>query len=337
MTSRELVLAALRGERTPRPPVICGGGMMSFAVLDAMQASGAAWPEAHRAPEQMARLALDTQRLTCFDCAAVPFCMTVEAEALGAQVDFGDREVQPRVVAEPMSTVDDLGALRDGESPGRRQVALAAIRTLRALAPGIAIVGGVVGPLSLAAQVLEASALLRATRRAPQSLHALVSRCAEVAESFAREQVAAGADVITISDPTATGEVVGGRGFAQFAEPYLRRVVAAVHSAGAAVIAHVCGRPQSILPSLAALGAECISVDETAPLPAVRAALDGVRLMGNIGAGLLQDGPVGAISANCRGVLKHGVDILAPGCGVIAATPTEHLRAMVEVSKGVGR
>ncbi len=255
MSSRELLLACLRGEPTPRPPVICGGGMMSFAIAEAMDACGCYWPEAHHEADAMAKLALATQRASGFDAVAVPFCMTIEAEELGADIHFGSRDVQPRVLAEPMREVRDLSALQSpSEKPGpRRQVTLQAIRLLRERAREVAVLGATVGPFSLAGQVLEAGLLLRAVRRDPAAVHDLLRRCAPVVADFARSQVEAGADAIVISDPTATGELLGAEAYAEFAEPYLGQAVAAVREAGAPAIVHVCGCPNTILGHLADL------------------------------------------------------------------------------------
>ncbi|NPV46057.1 MAG: MtaA/CmuA family methyltransferase [Armatimonadetes bacterium] len=334
MSSRELLLACLRGEPTPRPPVICGGGMMSFAIAEAMDACGCYWPEAHHEADAMAKLALATQQASGFDAVAVPFCMTIEAEELGADIHFGSRDVQPRVLAEPMREVRDLAALQSpSEKPGpRRQVTLQAIRLLRERAPEVAVLGATVGPFSLAGQVLEAGLLLRAVRRDPAAVHDLLRRCAPVVADFARSQVEAGADAIVISDPTATGELLGAKAYAEFAGPYLRQAVAAVREAGAPAIVHVCGCPNTILGHLADLEVAAVSVDETASLPRARAALRRQRLMGNISAELLRAGAPEAIAANARRALDMGVDILAPACGVIARTPAAHLRVLAEVA-----
>jgi [methyl-Co(III) methanol-specific corrinoid protein]:coenzyme M methyltransferase len=281
----------------------------------------------------MAALALETQRATGFDGAAVPFCMTIEAETLGAEIHFGTADVQPRVVSEPMPTVHDLRTLRDGSRSPRREVTLEAIRRLRAMAPDVAVLGATVGPFSLAGQVLEAGLLLRALRREPRAVHELLRRCLPVVVDFAREQVAAGADAIVLADPTATGEILGEQSYQEFAAPYLRQAVAAIRETGVPVIVHTCGCPHTILGSLAELEVEAVSVDETADLRQARAALSRQRLMGNVSANLLQGGPPEAIAANARRVLAEGVDILAPACGVIARTPAAHLRVLVAVAK----
>ena len=200
--------------------------------------------------------------------------------------------------------------------------------------PGVATVGSTVGPVSLAAQQLEASLLFRAMRREPDLVRALLAKCTEFLCEFAQSQVAAGADVIMIGDPTATGEILGGRLYAEFAAPHSEQLIAAVHAAGAPVILHICGNPRTILPTMAGAGAEAVSVDETANLREAREAVTAARLMGNVASELLEAGTVEAIRNNVARVLEVGVDIVAPACGVTAATPVRNLKAMVEGAGG---
>ena len=340
MTRRELVLARLSGERTPRPPVICPGGMMSFAVTAVMEQTGLRWPQAHGDAEAMAGLANAMQQAADFDNIGVPFCMTVEAEALGAQVDYGTSEVQPRIAREPLDSPAEISRLATDQAtadntspqPDRRPATLEAIRQLRSQDPEAAIVGGVVGPVSLAGQLLEASLLLRAMQRDAEAAHALIEKATQVVGAFALDQVTAGADVIMLADPTATGEIIGGRRYREFAEPYIQAVIDAIRHAGAPVILHICGNARTVLPALAEADVEAVSVDETVDLREARRALANHRLMGNISADLLMRGPPRAIEAAARRALDAGVDILAPACGVIPATPVEHLRVLSAVA-----
>jgi [methyl-Co(III) methanol-specific corrinoid protein]:coenzyme M methyltransferase len=310
--------------------------MMSFAVQDVMQSTGHWWPEAHGDAEAMATLALAMQQAADFDNVGVPFCMTVEAEALGAGVHYGSRSVQPRIVREPLSDVDEVIESGDGAASAtdRRPVVIDAIRLLKERVSDVAIVGTVVGPLSLAGQLLEASLLMRAMQRQPASVRSLLECCTGLVEGFAAEQVDAGADVIMVADPTATGEILGAERYQEFAEPYLDRLVHSIHAAGAPVILHICGNARTILPLLAGMDVEAVSVDETVRLGDARAALSRQRLMGNVSADLLERGPVERIADYVTRALHVGVDIPAPACGVVATTPVGNLRALSAAARG---
>ena len=276
---------------------------MSFAVTEVMQETGCWWPAAHSDATRMATLALRMQQVTSFDNVAVPFCMTVEAEALGSEVNYGTETVQPWITREVLQSVEEVAGFvpQDSAARDRRPVVLESISRLREAAPDLPVFGGVVGPFSLAAQLLEASLLLRAVHRQPEAVRALLHLCADFVVAFAQRQVQAGADVVAVADPTATGEILGRRKYVEFAEPYQRQVAATIQQIGVPVILHICGCPNALLGSLAEVAVGAISLDETADLHAAREALAGRCLMGNISAELLAEGPAEAIRRNAEG------------------------------------
>ena len=62
---------------------------MNSAIVDVMDKHGHVLPEGHSDPKIMTALAQDVQQDTGFENFGIPFCMTVEAEALGSAIDFG--------------------------------------------------------------------------------------------------------------------------------------------------------------------------------------------------------------------------------------------------------
>ena len=97
---------ALARQAVDRPPCICPGGMMNLVTRELMELSGHGWPAAHTDPAAMAALAAAAHGAGCFENHGLPFCMTVEAQALGARVAMGDMGSEPRVTAYPLSGLD---------------------------------------------------------------------------------------------------------------------------------------------------------------------------------------------------------------------------------------
>ena len=56
-TSEQILDTTLRGEKPPRIPCICPGGMMNMLSVSLMELAGVYWPQAHQDPEAMAQLA----------------------------------------------------------------------------------------------------------------------------------------------------------------------------------------------------------------------------------------------------------------------------------------
>ena len=125
MNEKERLLGVLRGEAIPEAPCICPGGMMNAVVVGLMDRCGIAWPEAHTDPVKMADLARAVYDHKMFENYGVPFCMTVEAEAMGAPVDMGDRECEPHVSGYVIDGVERWAELPDpvqSVSRGRARV-----------------------------------------------------------------------------------------------------------------------------------------------------------------------------------------------------------------------
>jgi len=91
LNEKERLAKALKNEKVDRPPCICPGGMMNMVTAELMDVAGITWPEAHLNPEMMANLAIASYENKCFENVGVPFCMTIEAEAMGSQVTMGSK------------------------------------------------------------------------------------------------------------------------------------------------------------------------------------------------------------------------------------------------------
>ena len=59
---------------------------------------------------------------------------------------------------------------------------------------------------------------------------------------FARAQIDAGADIIAISDPSGTGEILGPKLFEEYAVHYINRIIDHLQAEKMGVIVHICGR-----------------------------------------------------------------------------------------------
>lgn len=340
LSPRERLLLALAGHPTDRPPVICPGGMMTMATQSAMRATGCSWPEAHSDAKAMARLVLATREETSLECLSVPFCMTVEAEALGCTVDLGNATVLPHVSAEALRDPGDLAELPsfDPARSGRSPVVLEALAILRAVNLPYPVIGAVVGPVSLAAMVMEAGQFLRLARKDPPLAEALISRMEDVTLGFALAQHSAGADCVMIAEPTATGEVLGGKHFGKLARPALCRILRALRETCIPTILHICGDLKPLLGEMRELvrmvgGPLAISVDAMVSGRTLRDGLPGCVAVGNVDAVLLERGAPATIEKVARAAARD-FQVVSPACGLVPTTPAANLRALVRASTG---
>ncbi len=334
LTEKERLITILSGGKVDRVPLTCSGGMMSMATIEVMEMTQCYWPEAHRNPQKMARLVKAMHDVSGFENLGVPFCMTVEAEAFGSEVNYGSARVHPKVVKEVIQAIRDANKLKklNPQKDGRMPVILDAIGNLRDLNQDVPIIGNLVGPTSLAGLVLEPLVLLRLMRKDKTAVHQFLSFITDNLIEFGKEQVRHGADIITISEPTGTGEILGPNLFSEFVTPYLNQITGVLRKLGVKTIVHICGNLRTILAQILQLEADCISVDAMVNIKSVKKLKKDLRLMGNVSTFLLEKGSPDKISQTARAIIGHGVDILAPACGVSPMTPVENIKAMSNFS-----
>ncbi|MBJ6726235.1 uroporphyrinogen decarboxylase family protein [Geomesophilobacter sediminis] len=331
MMQRERLLRSLARESVDRPPFICPGGMMSMIVTEVMDRCGCSWPEAHSDAALMARLTAQTSLVAGVENVGVPFCMTVEAEGMGGTVDLGSRENEPRIVAyamEKLSDLDRITALNPAE--GRAKVCVDAVRLLKREVPQLPIVANLTGPVSLATSLVDPLLYYRALRRDPEGARRLTEIATENAIVFGDALIEAGADAVCIADPSATGELIGGKAFADFVLPQLNRMTGHFRSWGIPSIVHICGDVKALGTVLAALEAEAVSVDAMVGIPQLKELACGKVTMGNVSTFLLEKRDPDAVRRAGNDCLEKGVDILAPACGIGPRTPIENIRALAE-------
>jgi len=331
LTRRERFLRALAHQPVDRPPVICTGGSMTATPEQVVALSGHALPEAHGDAVAMAGLALAAARITGFESVGVPLCVTVEAEVFGAQINLGDARTEARIVREPHTSVVDVVAppVEELLRRGRAAVSVEAVRLLARDAGDLPIIANLIGPVSIAASVVEPIAFLRELRTRPQETAALSAHATDFLIAWARQLIEAGADAIAIHEDTATPALVGPRTFETAVFPHLQRLVAAIHKAGGRALLHMCGALGKSAAAVARLDLDGYIPDASLSPAELREALPGVALIGNISTFLLHQGqpaPIAKLAARLAG--PSGFDALSPTCGMSSITPLENIRAM---------
>ncbi len=327
MTPRERLLTAVRRRRVRPVPV---GALTQSATLAQMEAVNAWWPEAHQDAEAMARLAAAAREVVGFDFVRVPFDQTIEAELLGAEVDFGGRTSNAHVRSHPLRLGEPPPPLPNLEA-GRPRVVIDAIALLRRrLGEDVAVLGGLVGPFTVLCQLLGIQTVLTESVRRPDALQPYLDLVVELGIEYGRRQVAAGADALTVEDMAASLDMTSPRLYQQLILPAQQRLVSAIP---APTILHVCGSNTRILRLLHQVGSEVISLEARTDLVQAVGAGDCAIAGGVPTVEVLLNGTPADVRRAAEESLAAGVHILAPGCGLPPLTPLENLREMVRAAR----
>jgi len=321
----------MAGETADRPPCICPGGMMNMCTTDLMDYAGVSWPEAHLDAKLMADLAQACRESGCFDNVGVPFCMTVEAESMGARVTMGSRRNEPRVTEYAIQSVSQWKKIKPIDlHTGRAQVVLDAVHILKLRNPDAPVIGNVTGPVSTAGSLLEPAVYYRELRKRRTEAHEYMKFVSDELTRFALAQVQSGADVITLSDPGGTGEILGPQLFEEYTVRYINQIIDEIRKTGARTIAHICGQLHNVYEQFNEIHADVLSVESCVSIRKAKSVMGSRVMMGNVSTQALQFADPQKIRMLTNVSREEGADIIAPACGIGTGSPIGNICAMKE-------
>lgn len=265
--------------------------------------------------------------------------LSVEAEAFGSQIRFSDAEV-PTVVGSVVKEEADADALRVPEvGAGRTGSCVEAIRMAASLITDRPVFAGVIGPFSLAGRLMDVSEALVDCYTAPEMVHQVMEKTTEFLIRYLEAYKTTGAAGVVMAEPL-TG-LLSPDMAAEFSEPYVRQIAAAVKSDSFLIIYHNCGNGTiKMIDSILATGCDAyhfgnsISMKEMMPhIPA------GTIAMGNVDpASQFRNGTPVSVRAETLRILGECAAypnfVISSGCDIPPASPWENIDAFFAAVEG---
>lgn len=335
--ANDLFLRACRGEAVERRPVWL------------MRQAGRYLPEYRavrqkvdfltlcKTPELVTEVTLQPIDIIGVDAAIIFADILLVLEAMGAELRFvaGDGPRFP----DPVRHRDDLERLRDPDVDETLGYVFDALRMVRReLAGRVPLLGFAGTPWTLAAYLVEGgtsksfSHLLAWSYRDPEGLGELLDRVADVTITYLERQVEAGAQALQLFDTW--GGLLDAERWDRIAGPSLRRIVEALR--GKVPLIYYSNGSGHLLPVLAELPVEVLSVDWRQPLDTVRSVVgDEKVLQGNFDPTALF-APRQEIETLTRRLIdgqRGKPHIVNLGHGILPTTPVDHARAFVDTVK----
>jgi [methyl-Co(III) methanol-specific corrinoid protein]:coenzyme M methyltransferase len=174
--------------------------------------------------------------------------------------------------------------------------------------------------------------LLKGLLRKPDKYMGFIQLAAEIGSIYGQALMEAGADVVSIADPSASSDMISPRMFRGIVKPAIAGMVEAI---GGTSFLHICGNCTPILGDMAETGVDSISISDKVDARQAKELVSGkTKITGNISTTvtLLLKGP-GDVREECGAAIEAGVDILAPSCGIAPVTPNKNIRALVEAAR----
>jgi [methyl-Co(III) methanol-specific corrinoid protein]:coenzyme M methyltransferase len=335
MSPRERVLRLFAGEKTDRPPCFSG---MGNVTVEGLKKYGYKFAALHSDAKMLADAAASTYKLFGFECGVIPFDLCVEAEALGCEINvYAHLEdiVYPTIKKKLIHNEGemDITIPPDLISRGRIPLMKEAISLIKKdIGSDVAIGTYVLGPFTLAGQVMELNDLLKLSFKKPDKVGKLLDLLADAIILIAKEYENTGIDYITVREMGATSDVLSPRVFKNLIQPYLKKIFAALRVNN---VLHICGKTNDIAVFMIESGAKAISVDQKNDVAETRKKIGGSALLfGNYDPyNVLVSGTPALVRETIRKCIDNGVSAVWPGCDIWPTVPPENIKAMMDEVK----
>lgn len=259
--------------------------------------------------------------------------LSAEAEAFGCAVRMSDEEI-PTVVGRLATSAAEIAALPAPQpGDGRTAVHLESARLLAATGKA-PVLGGLIGPFSLAGRIFGVSETLEATLSDPDLVLQLLEKASAFLSAYLKAFRAAGAIGAIMAEPAAG--LLSPRGLARFSAPFIRRILAESQADDFSVILHNCGAKIAHFPRVLESGASLYHFGAPMDiLTALQQAEGRVILAGNLDpsavfhAGTPQQVYAQTLSL-AQAVRPYPNFIISSGCDLPPGTPIANLDAFYQ-------
>jgi len=263
--------------------------------------------------------------------------LSAEAEAFGCTLYLSPNEI-PAVTGRLVTTIDEARNLAVPKPGDRRtSVHLETVRKLKSLPGHPLVLGGCIGPFSLAARLVGVSEAMELTLSDPDLMTLVVEKSAEFLTAYTQAFKAAGADGMVMAEPAAG--LLSPRSMARYSSAYIRQIAAPLQDGRFALILHNCAAKTLHLPAILETGLVTFHFGAPMDIPAALARVpDQTVLCGNLDpTGVFCQLSPGQVSdrvcALAAATAAHRNYVISSGCDLPPKTPLASLDSLYSALK----
>ena len=263
--------------------------------------------------------------------------LTVEAEAFGCAVNFSKEEV-PTVAHRLVSNYEEVSQLPvPSLDAGRIREYLLANQITAAAIKGKPVLGGCLGPYSLAGRIFDMIEIMTAIYYEPDTINLLLEKCTQFLIEYCKALKNVGVNGVVLAEPAAG--LLSDDDCRQFSSLYIKQIVETIQDDNFSVILHNCGNSGHCTKAMLFTGAHCYHFGNAINMvEALESCPSDVLVMGNLD-------PVGVfkmltpeqVKQTTMSLLEKTAGyknfVLSSGCDVPPNTPLANVEAFYEALK----
>lgn len=170
--------------------------------------TGLKFPEAYKHWDSMAQLAIELKNYDNSTFCELPFCHTLEGEALGGIINYGDENIGPRGKEYICTTAEDILNLPEIDySKGRIAEVLNACKDLRS--KGEDVVLCISGPFTILNILIDPRHVFKIFRKNPEAMKDILHKLKGEILRFVEEAQKIGVNMISYADSTGGVNILG--------------------------------------------------------------------------------------------------------------------------------
>jgi [methyl-Co(III) methanol-specific corrinoid protein]:coenzyme M methyltransferase len=337
MTPKERIQKFFKKEPIDTMPCFSGMGMVT---IQAIQKMGVRFPQIHTSAEKMAQSALISAEIYGFDAVIVPYDMCTVPEALGRGMTLyedSSEEILYPTVPSKWPNIEEVRIPEDFLSKGRMSLVDEAMGIIKSRADGrLALGGWVLGPFTMAGQLVELDVLLKGTGKNRVKTEEFLEKMTDLVIRVARHYQDLGVDYMNIREMGTGSDLLSPRMWKALIQPNLKKVFSALRSPK---ILHICGSTDMIVEMMNECGADALSVDQKNHLDESRKKVGkNVLLLGNFDPfNTLVQMPADGVEPVVKKCIDDGADAVWPGCDLWPAVKRENVESYVQAVRKFGK
>lgn len=336
LTPKERVIRLFKREPIDTMPCFSGMGMVTIQVINEMNIRFA---DVHTSAHHLAHSAKITAEMFGYDAVVVPYDMCTVPEALGrgASLYQNSDEILYPTVPHKWEKIDDVVIPDDFLNRGRMPLVDQAITILKSEIDGnLALGGWVLGPFTMAGQIVELNPLLKGVRKDKERTQAFLERMTDLVIEVAQHYQTLGVDYMNIREMGTGSDLLSPKVWENLIGPKLKKIFEKIEIP---TINHICGSTDLIIEMMNECGADAISVDQKNNLTESRKKLGrDTLLLGNFDPyATLVTGDLSEVDPVIKKCIENGADAVWPGCDIWPDAKKENVEAYVRAVREYGK
>ncbi len=223
--------------------------------------TGLSFPEVHTKAEYIIALSKELKEDKKDTLCKLPFCNTVEAEALGGNIKLGDAKAGPRVESYAFNSIEELMEIGEIDLTQKRiNEVLKAVEILSSQGETVAL--NVEGPFTITTSLVDSRVFYKAIRKDKEMVYKFLKIMEDNIIRYMKEGIKRGAKIISYGDPVGSKDIVGPKIYTEFSGRSTYNILKYMEGELGESILHICGKTSTAFQNMGFIKSYPIKFEE---------------------------------------------------------------------------